>query len=304
MPRCVFCGDAPSGSESACGELRQWTLGDGEGVWCHEKCALWSSGIVAGPSGVTGGLLATEVRRMRGPAGSSEQGKPRFPCSACGGEGAMIGCFNASVDAATGRLVQCNRQYHYGCALKKGCVLATRGQHPAADWFPQGRAWHRGRRNALYCARGQCEMFGCGRGVEAACRDCYGDAPQRRCRRFVDSLVHAHPAYRATEGVPWRTIRAGEDVLLNTGGAPWPCRILKIFWEVEEESEPGLEESEGLQITVQWFHRPGDEILGQWSTTRKDELVWISPSPADPDTFGTNWVSNFLLRTMCVATRT
>lgn len=264
-------------------------------------CALWSSGIVAGPAGVTSTQLYAEVARMRGSSVSNAHGnqlaQPRYPCTACGQEGAMIGCFVSGCDAETGRMVQCPRQYHYGCAVSKGCVLAVRGQHPASNWFPQRMAYHLGRRNALYCARGSCEIFGCSGALQSRCRDYHcneDDMPLsggvRKWRRYVDELIHAHSAYRATcDGRPWRAYRVGEDVLLNTGAAPWPCRILKIFWEVEDDSEPWLEDSEGLQMTVQWYHRPGEELLEEWSQTRKDEVVWISPEPGNTSTFGTNW---------------
>ena len=51
-----------------------------------------------------------------------------------------------------------------------------------------------------------------------------------------------------------------------------------------------------LEIVAQWYHTPGEEIMERWSVTRGDEIVWISPSPQDPGTFGTSWAELIIPR--------
>jgi hypothetical protein len=279
--RCIFCADSPEESQAHCGELTPFRRDEGEAVvWAHDQCAQWASGVTRLPAAPS--EVIKDAQRARG-----------IECVACGRDGAAVGCFD----------VDCKRSYHYGCAVTAGCLLSTPGD-AAAAWLPRSAFTERG--NCLWCCDAadppvpSCEQFHVPHSARA-------DGSSRRhpehAERIVfDELVHAHAAHKATQqGQPWRTYRPGDDVLLNFGTDGAPARILKIFEDAsapEDEEEAGRDDlratgNRAPQLVLQWYQRPGQELLEDWPVLRKDELVWLHPEPNTPGvSWDTQWASS------------
>ena len=286
--RCVFCAESPAEAQALCGELAPYKRdADAAGgasltgtlvSWAHEKCASWASGVTRLPPAPA--EVLREARRAR-----------TIECVACGTDGAAVGCFD----------VECKRSYHHGCAVRAGCLLAEPGD-AAAGWLPRAAFTARG--NCLWCCDAvdspvpSCEQFYVPHAARADGRSYLAHAG----RIFFDELVHAHAAHKDAEGGrPWRTYRPGDDVLMNFGADGAPARVLKIFEEApgERDAAAGASSEEAderdhlrsdsqqaLQLVLQWYQRPGQELLEDWPVVREDEVVWMHP---DIETPGVSW---------------
>jgi len=276
----MFCAKSPAASQAHCGELQPVRQAEDEQVlWAHERCAEWASGVTRLPP--TAEELTRDARRAR-----------HIECVACGEDGAAVGCFD----------VDCKRSYHYGCAVTAGCLLCTPGDDAAA-WLPRSAFTVRG--NCLWCCDAadppvpSCEQFY----IPHAVRD------GRTTRQYVEQagrvvfeeLVHAHRAHRSSMGRPWRTYRPGDGVLLNFGKDGAPACILKIFEDASGPEDAAEAQRDDLratgqrapQLVLQWYQRPGLELLEDWPVQRKDELVWLHPDPSTPGvSWDTQWASS------------
>ena len=80
----------------------------------------------------------------------------------------------------------------------------------------------------------------------------------------------------------------------NFGKHGAPARILKIFEDAsgpEDEEEARRDDLRATgerapQLVLQWYQRPGQELLEDWPVQRNDELVWLHPEPNTP---GVSW---------------
>ena len=284
LQRCVFCAESPADVQALCGELVPFTDHASTGdvtSWAHDRCSSWASGVTRLPPAPA--EVFKEARRARG-----------IDCVACGHAGAAVGCFDA----------ECKRSYHHGCAVRAGCLLAETGD-AAASWLPRTAFTTRG--NCLWCCDAtdkpvpSCEQFY----VPHAARADSSARPDLTNGRIVfDELVHAHAGHKEAEGGrPWRTYRPGDDVLMNFGADGAPARILKIFEEVpggaaaagageEERDDLHSQSQRALQLVLQWYQRPGQELLEDWPVHRVDEVVWMHPDTATPGvSWDTEWAS-------------